>query len=109
MAIKKIALMDGLLGSDSIIPIEKVASNDVVAARFRKVADQLREEQAKLKIGRQLSPKVDDFLYCHAIMMHAAEAALINQDTGEPLLNKEGKPVHGEFVSFKDAKGHDSV
>jgi len=37
---------------------------------------------------RQLIPKPEDFLIASAIMMHAAEASLIDQDTGEPVLNK---------------------
>jgi len=110
MAIKKIALIDGLIDRDHLVPVEKVSGNDAVAARFRKIADQLREEQGKLHKGsKKLSPKVDDFLYASCIMMHAAEASLINQETGEPLLNKEGKPVAGNFSIVKDARGNNSV
>jgi len=50
---------------------------------------------------RQLIPKPEDFLIASAIMMH--------QDTGEPVLNKAGKPVEGKYIPFKDARGNDSV
>jgi hypothetical protein len=111
MTIKKIAILDVLINQDSIIPIEKIAENNAVHTRFRKITDQLREEQTKVSIdiGKQLSPKVDDFLYAHCIMMHAAEAALIDQENGGPVLNKKGEPVTGNFISFKDSNGKESV
>jgi hypothetical protein len=62
----------------------KVAlANDEVYNRFIKLATQLR----------RVAPKAKDFIYFSAIILHAAEAALINQDTGEPVVGKNGKPV----------------
>lgn len=107
MTIKKIALVD-VIDGENIIATSKITGSEAALAQFRKVADQLREEQTK-KGGKQLSPKVSDFLYAHCIMMHAAEAALIDQETGNPILNSNGSPVKGAFVITKDAKGRDSV
>lgn len=115
MAIKKISQISPSLLPD-LIPMERITGNDAVTARFRTIADQVREEQIKTaksakkgEEGKQLSPRVDDFLYAHCIMMHAAEASLVNHETGEALIGKSGKPVNGGFSKFKDSKGDDSI
>lgn len=105
MAIKKIAISEDII--HNVVPLEKIASSPEVVSRFEKVLASLK--QAKDKTGKKISPKVDDFLYASCIMMHAAEAALIDQETGMPLLNKEGKPVTGKFVKITDHKGRKSV
>ncbi len=55
----------------------------VVLERFTKYAQTLRA----------VAPKAKDFLYFSCVMMHSAEAALVNQKTGEPLVGKDGKPI----------------
>lgn len=109
MAIKKIAHTE----VDTIIPMETIKrlnEDDKIAARFKRTAELLREAQDKAKTGgKKLMPKVDDFTFGHCIQMHAAEAALINHDTGEPILNKKGEPVQGWFEEITDAKGRPSV
>lgn len=110
MAIKKIALTESLIERENLIPIETIAGSDEITQRFKRLTDESRELQAKAGFtGSPLSPRVDDFLYVHCIMMHAAEASLINQDTGEYFKNKQGEPVAGRFVDIKDKKGRDSV
>src|SRR5579863_6286249 len=41
---------------------------------------------------KRVAPKAEDFLYFSAVMMHAAEASLINED-GSPRLTRTGEPV----------------
>lgn len=41
---------------------------------------------------KKIAPRAEDFLYFSAVMMHAAEAAAINDD-GSPKLTKSGTPV----------------
>lgn len=49
------------------------------------------------------------FLYAWCTMMHAAEASLIDQETGDFLKNAAGEPVVGYFEKCADSKGKDSV
>jgi len=49
---------------------------------FRKIAADLKK----------IAPKAEDFLYFSAVMMHAAEAAALNED-GTPKLTIKGEPV----------------
>jgi hypothetical protein len=77
----------------------KVALHDEkIIRRFIKLAKKLK----------RVAPKAEDFLYGHAVMMHAAEAALVDQETGEPILVK-GKPAEGHFERFKLANGKESI
>jgi hypothetical protein len=80
-----------------------------IQARFVSVTAALREEQRKTASSKELSEKVDDFLYASCIMMHAAESALINQETGEPVLTRVGEPVKGWFEQYKNASGRETV
>lgn len=111
MAIKKIADV-AMIGAENLVStatvISQMETNDVVSDRFKKMTGLLREAQAKAS-GKKLTPKVEDFTYFSTIMMHAAEAALINQDTGEPLMNKKGQPVKGGFEKVLDSRGRESV
>lgn len=51
------------------------------------------EEMKKFAAGlKRIAPKAEDFLYFSAVMLHAAEAALINED-GTSKLTKSGEPV----------------
>jgi len=84
--------------SDVITP-KQALSDEKIVKRFIKLAKKLK----------RVAPKAKDFLYGHCVMMHSAEAALINQETGEPLLNKSGEPVNGTFEKFKLDNGKDSV
>lgn len=84
--------------SDLLAP-QKALADDDIAKRFIKLAKKLK----------RVAPKANDFLYGHAIMMHAAEAALVDQKTGEPVLNKEGKPSSGAFEEFDIGSGKKSV
>jgi hypothetical protein len=53
-----------------------------VLENFRKFATNLKK----------IAPKAEDFLYFSAVMMHAAEAAALNDD-GTPRLTLKGEPV----------------
>jgi hypothetical protein len=53
-----------------------------VLENFRKFATNLKK----------IAPKAEDFLYFSAVMMHAAEAAALNED-GTPRLTLKGEPV----------------
>lgn len=61
---------------DSVIPIV----DPKVLEDFRKFASNLK----------RIAPKADDFLYFSAVMMHAAEASLVNED-GTPKLTVKGE------------------
>lgn len=52
--------------------------------------EQFRKTAASLK---KIAPKAKDFLYFYAVMMHAAEAAALNED-GTPKLNAKGETVN---------------
>lgn len=58
--------------SEHVIPgiFSKVSDDSEMLIQFKKFAEELR----------QIAPKAKDFLYFSAIMMHAAEAALLNDD-----------------------------
>jgi hypothetical protein len=64
--------------SDSCVPLV----NEDILNEFRKTAAELKK----------IAPKAEDFLYFSAVMMHAAEAAAINDD-GTPKLTLKGEPV----------------
>jgi len=66
---------------------EAALSDSVVLDRFTKYAKTLRA----------IAPKAKDFLYFSCVMLHSDTAALVNQDTGEPILGKDGKPVTAEW------------
>lgn len=106
MAIKKIAVAENIL--PSIVPLEKIASVPEVSSRFNKVLAELKESKGKA-LGRKISPKVDDFLYASCVMMHAAEASLIDPETGELKKRADGSDVSGGFEEFVDHKGAKSV
>ena len=53
------------------------------------VLDEMKKVAVSLK---RIAPKAEDFLYFSAVMMHAAEAALINDD-GTPRLTRTGEPL----------------
>ena len=61
--------------------------NPEVMDRFTKYAKALKA----------VAPKAKDFLYFSCVMMHSAEAALIDQKTGAPLLGKDGKPIAAKW------------
>jgi hypothetical protein len=67
-----------LESSDSCIP----QVNPAILDNFQKFANSLKK----------IAPKADDFLYFSAVMMHAAEAAGINDD-GTPRMTARGEQV----------------
>lgn len=91
-----------------IVNNAKLNDDPAVHARFAAVTNTLREEQKK-RGATELSPYVDDFLYASCIMMHAAESALINQETGEVIKTADGKPVSGWFERYDAADGRETA
>ena len=69
------------------IPVEKALPTAEIHDHFTKLAQQLI----------RLSKRSDEFLYFSTVMMCASEAALIDQKTGEPLKDKDGKVITGSF------------
>src|ERR1700722_6978 len=78
------------VGPNNIQAAESVFSDPAIESRFKKFANELR----------RIAPKADDFLYFSAVMMHAAEAALINND-GTSKLSTRGEPLKSHW----DKKG----
>lgn len=70
-----------------ITGIENPAS--CIPAVSPEVLENFRKTAASLK---KIAPKAEDFLYFSAVMMHAAEAAAINDD-GTPKLTAQGETV----------------
>lgn len=98
MAILKIGENISFSAETDLLTPKQALHDKKIAARFVKMAKNLRK----------IAPKAQDFLYGHAIMMHAAEASLVDQETGE-LLNHDGKPLTAQFEKYKLKNGKDSV
>lgn len=75
-----------VIGPADIHSQESVFADPSVEDRFRKLAGSLK----------RIAPKASEFLYFSAVMMHAAEAALINAD-GTPKLTSRGEPVSANW------------
>ena len=69
---------------------ESALSDPEINERFKKFAGELKK----------IAPKANDFLYFSAIMMHSAEASLINSD-GTPKKRRDGKLLEAHW----DVKG----
>lgn len=80
------------LGPNNIEAPESVFSDPAIESRFRKFAGELR----------RIAPKADDFLYFSAVMMHAAEAALVNND-GTSKLTSRGEPLKAHWEKKGDS------
>src|SRR5580658_7292975 len=76
-----------------IKPSDIQSAESVIPVIEASVLEQMKKFAAGLK---RIAPKADDFLYFSAIMLHAAEAALINED-GTPRLTKSGEPVQAHW------------
>lgn len=98
MAINKIGENLYFSAKENILTPKEALADEQIAKRFIKMAKNLK----------RIAPKASDFLYGHAIMMHAAEASLVDQETGE-LIMRNGKPVVGNFEPIKLKNGKDSV
>jgi hypothetical protein len=86
--IGELASIDG----SSIQSEESVFSDPSVDERFKKFAGELR----------RVAPKANDFLYFSAVMLHSAEAALVNPD-GTPKLNARGEQVKAHWEKKGDS------
>src|SRR5690242_19706904 len=82
----------------NLLTAKEALADRQVAERFVKLAKQLK----------RIAPKAEDFLYGHAIMMHAAEAALVDQTTGDFKKNSKGEALKGWFENTK-VGGKDTV
>ena len=80
MTIKKYA--ESKISAKEIHSPKKALSDPQVSERFMKLAKKLKK----------VAPRANDFLYFSCIMLHAAEAALIDQEKGETIV-KDGNPV----------------
>jgi len=75
------------LGEATEIKLETTASG--IAAISPEILENFQKFAANLK---KVAPKAEDFLYFSAVMMHAAEAAALNDD-GTARLNAKGEKV----------------
>lgn len=72
------------------IEISRIENTEsCIPAVSAEVLENFRKTAANLK---KVAPKAEDFLYFSAVMMHAAEAASLNDD-GTPKLNARGEVV----------------
>jgi len=75
------------ISTTNILSSEAVLTDPEIEANFRKFAVELK----------RIAPKADDFLYFSAVMMHAAEHALVNADgTTKLLANGKKAEAHWE-------------
>ncbi len=66
--------------------------------KLAKIDDEVHERFVKFANNlKHVAPKANDFLYFSAVMLHASEANLIDQKTGELLKDKDGKPITAEW------------
>lgn len=73
-----------------LIEISRIENSDsCIPAVSEHILDEFKKFATNLK---KIAPKAEDFLYFSAVMMHAAEAAGINDD-GSPRLTVKGEPV----------------
>jgi hypothetical protein len=87
------------LDVSNLLQPKEALENAEITKRFIKMAKKLK----------RVAPKANDFLYGHCIMMHSAEAALVDQATGNPILDKQGRPVTAEFERFTLKNGKETV
>lgn len=80
------------IGQADIQSAESVFSDPTIDERFRKFAGELK----------RIAPKANDFLYFSAVMLHAAEAILVNPD-GSPRLNSRGEAVQSSWEKKGDS------
>lgn len=67
---------------DSSDRLDAIATDPEIIERFKKYADNLK----------QIAPKAKDFLYFTAVMMHAAEASILDEN-GEIKKDSSGNPL----------------
>ena len=71
-----------IIAASDICSTESVFSDPNIEDRFVKFAATLR----------RIAPKADEFLYFSCVMLHSAEASIINSD-GSPKLTSKGDIV----------------
>ena len=85
------------------VPIVKYADSQFTAKEIHEpdialLDPEVMERFTKYaKALKAVAPKAKDFLYFSCVMMHSAEAALIDQKTGEPKTGKDGKPITAKW------------
>lgn len=88
--------MDDVHPADSVLAdpeiLSRMADDSLILANFKKYADELKK----------LAPKAKDFLYFSAIMMHAAEAALLESD-GSLKKNAKGDNLEASWDKRGDS------
>jgi hypothetical protein len=99
MAFRKLGEAVEFDPAKDILTAQQALGDEGIARQFVKMAKKLK----------RLAPKANDFTYFHAIIMHSAEASLIDQKTGEPIKNANGQPVCGGFEEFTNKKGQKSL
>src|SRR5579885_1422150 len=67
--------------------------NSVAPMIDPKIFESMQKFAANLK---RIAPRAEDFLYFAAVMMHAAEASLINED-GTPKLTRKGEKAQAHW------------
>lgn len=74
------------VGAVNIKTAAQLSEDPEILNKFKKFAQELKKE----------FPKANDFLYFTAVMMHAAEAALVDDD-GNVKLGRNGKPLEASW------------
>jgi hypothetical protein len=83
--------------SSDVLSTEMVLADSALAARMSDESDMLVAFRKCASELKQIAPKAKDFLYFTAVMMHAGEAALLDND-GNVKKGKDGASITGSFV-----------
>ena len=102
--IKYAQLEEGIdqIFSSTMALAKKETRDLLLTPESAKVEAEVQERFVKFAKGlKKVSPKANDFLYFTSIMIHGAEASLIDQVTGRPIEDRNGKPIFAEWVVDK--------
>lgn len=86
------------ISANDIQNTDVILANPEIEDRFTKFAKELKT----------IAPKAKDFLYFSAIMMHAAEAALLDEK-GEIRKHADGTPITAKWENAVDKNGKPTV
>ena len=83
-------------GIEDIRPVAAVMQDEEIHNRFKTILAEIKLEEKKAAEIKKIAPKAEDFLYFTAVMMHAAERSILNDD-GSIKKDANGKDVEASW------------